>query len=161
MAEGQLDAAAVERVLDAELMDPETGRSVSHMNQVHNVRIEHNVVTFTLALTTHMAPLWNETKLSAEKLLLERFPSLQSVVVELAIHDRPPQKLGQIGLTSKSLIAVGSGKGGVGKSTLAASLAIGLKRAGCKVGCLMLTFMDRVFHIYWDSRALRNKRKTK
>jgi len=45
-------------------------------------------------------------------------------------------KLGQIGLEAKSVIAVGSGKGGVGKSTIAASIAIGLARAGSRVGLL-------------------------
>jgi ATP-binding protein involved in chromosome partitioning len=56
--------------------------------------------------------------------------------VNRKIHPRPPQKLGEIGLTAKSVIAVGSGKGGVGKSTIAASLAFGLQRAGCRVGLL-------------------------
>ena len=48
------------------------------------------------------------------------------------MHERPPLPLGEIGLTAKSVIAVGSGKGGVGKSTIAASLAYGLHRAGCE-----------------------------
>jgi ATP-binding protein involved in chromosome partitioning len=52
------------------------------------------------------------------------------------VHERPAEKLGQIGLTAKSVIAVGSGKGGVGKSTIAASIAVGLQRAGCKVGLM-------------------------
>ena len=51
-------------------------------------------------------------------------------------HDRPADKIGQIGLTAKSVIAVGSGKGGVGKSTIATMLALGLKREGCKVGIM-------------------------
>src|SRR4029079_10523364 len=46
------------------------------------------------------------------------------------------QPLGEIGLTAKSVIAVGSGKGGVGKSTIAAGLAYGLLRSGAKVGLL-------------------------
>ena len=50
--------------------------------------------------------------------------------------DRPPEKIGEIGLTAKSVIAVGSGKGGVGKSTIAASLALGLARAGSQVGLM-------------------------
>ena len=44
--------------------------------------------------------------------------------------------MGEIGLAAKSVIAVGSGKGGVGKSTIAASLAYGLTRAGCQVGLM-------------------------
>ncbi len=56
--------------------------------------------------------------------------------IQLAVHSRPPQKLGELGLTAKSVIAVGSGKGGVGKSTIAACLALGLKRAGAIVGLM-------------------------
>ena len=61
---------------------------------------------------------------------------LDPVTVEVVPHDRPPVKLGQIGLEAKSVIAVGSGKGGVGKSTIATSIAIGLARAGSRVGLL-------------------------
>src|SRR6185295_10544274 len=57
-------------------------------------------------------------------------------VVNLAVHERPPAKIGQIGLTAKSVVAVGSGKGGVGKSTIAASIALGLARAGSSVGLM-------------------------
>jgi ATP-binding protein involved in chromosome partitioning len=64
------------------------------------------------------------------------FPAVPSVSITVAVHDRPPPKLGQIGLEAKSVIAVGSGKGGVGKSTIAASIALGLARAGSRVGLL-------------------------
>ena len=139
MADGLHDISAVHSALD-KLKDPETGRSVVKMEQVRDVRIQGNDLKLTLALTTHVAPLWNETQRAAEELLRNRFPGLQSVTVELAVHDRPPEKLGEIGLTAKSVIAVGSGKGGVGKSTIAVSLAVGLKRAGCKVGLLDADF---------------------
>ncbi|HYO24866.1 MAG TPA: Mrp/NBP35 family ATP-binding protein, partial [Lacipirellulaceae bacterium] len=46
------------------------------------------------------------------------------------------EPIGAIGLTAKSVVAVGSGKGGVGKSTMAASIAIALKNGGCKVGLM-------------------------
>jgi ATP-binding protein involved in chromosome partitioning len=58
------------------------------------------------------------------------------VEVHVVTHDRPAEKIGEIGLTAKGVVAVGSGKGGVGKSTIAASIAFGLKNAGCKVGLL-------------------------
>jgi ATP-binding protein involved in chromosome partitioning len=59
-----------------------------------------------------------------------------SVSIELTEFARPPQKIGQIGLAAKTVVAVGSGKGGVGKSTIAAALALGLSRAGSKVGLM-------------------------
>ncbi|MFM8984503.1 MAG: Mrp/NBP35 family ATP-binding protein, partial [Planctomycetia bacterium] len=84
----------------------------------------------------HSAILWAATRGRIEELLRCRFPAVQDVRVTVLPHDRPPPKLGQIGLEAKSVIAVGSGKGGVGKSTIAASLAIGLARAGSRVGLL-------------------------
>lgn len=116
--------------------DPETGRGVVEMEQVHNIVLDGERLALTLALTTHSAPLWNETREALKAQLAQRLPKLKTIDVELAVHDRPPQKLGQIGLTAKSVIAVGSGKGGVGKSTIATSLACGLKRAGCRVGLM-------------------------
>ncbi|MBL8829569.1 MAG: Mrp/NBP35 family ATP-binding protein [Planctomycetaceae bacterium] len=93
-------------------------------------------MALTLALTTHSAPLWKETQQACAQLLQTRFPQAAAVDVQLAVHERPALAIGQIGLKAKSVIAVGSGKGGVGKSTVAASIALGLKRAGCRVGLM-------------------------
>ncbi len=54
----------------------------------------------------------------------------------MASFHRPAEKIGQIGLACKSVVAVGSGKGGVGKSTIAASVALGLAKAGSVVGLM-------------------------
>ncbi len=135
MASGQLTEAAVQTVI-AEFKDPETGRSVVEMEQVRDMRLTDASLSVTLALTTHSAPLWKETQAELTQLLRSRFAELKDVQVQLAVHNRPPEKLGQIGLTAKSVIAVGSGKGGVGKSTIAACLALGLKRAGATVGLM-------------------------
>ena len=75
---------------------------------------------------------------SVEALLHAKFPEAGTIQVERAIHNRPPEKLGQIGLTAKSVVAVGSGKGGVGKSTIAASICYGLQRAGAQCGLIIL-----------------------
>ena len=125
-------------VLDAlaDFQDPETGRGVVRQEQVRDVRVDARRLSLVLALTTHSAPLWAETREACVNLLRRRFPSLEQVDVALAEHVRKPEKLGQIGLTAKSVVAVGSGKGGVGKSTIAASLAFGLKHAGCRVGLM-------------------------
>lgn len=130
-----MNESALQAVL-GEFKDPETGRSVVEMGQVRDVRLEGDRLSLTLALSTHSAPLWKVTRADLIELLQSRFSELKQIDVALAIHNRPPQKLGQIGLSAKTVIAVGSGKGGVGKSTIAASLALGLKRAGSEVGLM-------------------------
>lgn len=135
MADGQIDVAAVEKEL-AGLADPETGRNVVEMGQVSEIEVADDRLSVTLGLTTHSAPLWKDTCHDAEQRLRAAFPQAQDVLINMKVHERPAAKLGEIGLTAKSVIAVGSGKGGVGKSTIAASLALGLKRAGAKVGLM-------------------------
>jgi ATP-binding protein involved in chromosome partitioning len=135
MAGSNVDRNVVETVL-REFKDPETGRDVVTMEQVRDINLSGERLSLTLALTTHSAPLWEETRAALATMLAERCPQLSAVEVHLAVHDRPAEKTGQIGLAIKSVIAIGSGKGGVGKSTLAACLALGLKRAGARAGLL-------------------------
>ena len=127
--------AEVDTVL-ADFADPESGRSVVRMEQIKNVAVDDGRVSVTLGLTSHSAPLREDVKADLTTLLKTRLPEVRDVEVELVEHVRPAEKLGQVGLTAKSVVAVGSGKGGVGKSTIAASLAFGLKGFGCKVGLM-------------------------
>jgi ATP-binding protein involved in chromosome partitioning len=129
-----LSLSAVENVL-AEFKDPETGRSAKQLGQFSNVKVEGESIALNLGLTSYSRPLWKDTQDNLQQLLASRFPTAK-VTINIVEHARPAEKIGQIGLTAKSVIAVGSGKGGVGKSTVAASLALGLKRAGCKVGLM-------------------------
>ncbi len=135
MESSPIDVAAVKNAL-AELKDPESGRSLTAFDQVRAVESADGTLSLTLALTTWASPIWNDVKQSVEDKLSAAFPQLSSIGVNLVADDRPPRKLGEIGLTVKSVIAVGSGKGGVGKSTIAACLAFALKRSGCSVGLM-------------------------
>jgi ATP-binding protein involved in chromosome partitioning len=134
MTESLSPEAVVEAI--REFKDPESGRSVVQMKQVDDVTVSAGDVSLTLALTTHSAAIWDDVYDEAEQHLKARLPAADSIRIKRAIHERPAEKLGSIGLTAKSVIAVGSGKGGVGKSTVATSLAVALKRAGSKVGLL-------------------------
>jgi ATP-binding protein involved in chromosome partitioning len=135
MAGGKLTEADVQAELRS-FPDPETGRSVVEMGQVGPIDLGPDSLRVALGLTSYSAPLWEETRAELEERLRRRFAGLRSIHVDVAEHRRPPERLGQIGLTAKSVIAVGSGKGGVGKSTIAASLALGLQRSGCQVGLM-------------------------
>jgi len=135
MADGQVSKEAVLQALD-EFPDPESGRSVVRLEQVHGLKLNGSRVEVTLGLTTFSAPLWAETEADLVRHLRSRLPEAAEVRVTVEPHHRPAEKIGEVGLAAKHVIAVGSGKGGVGKSTIAALLAYGLKRAGCEVGLM-------------------------
>jgi len=135
MASGQVDAAAVSAAL-ADFNDPESGQGIVKAEQLKDVRVDKDTVSLTLALSSHSAILRDETVAALTKQLRDRLPGISNVKVAVTPFERPVPRLGQVGLTAKSVIAVGSGKGGVGKSTIAASIALGLARAGSRVGLM-------------------------
>lgn len=126
-------------VLDAlkNVMDPELGKDLVTLNMIRNVRVEGIEVTFTLVLTTHACPLKKELQDSA-KAAVEKIPGVGKVTIEITAEVPQARKLPQkepIPLV-KNTIAVASGKGGVGKSTVAVNLALALAKSGSKVGLL-------------------------
>jgi ATP-binding protein involved in chromosome partitioning len=106
------------------------------LDQVRRIEVADRGALIEVGLTTFSAPLWDQTRQELQSFVQSQFPSLSQVEVRVVTHERPAEKIGEVGLTAKGVVAVGSGKGGVGKSTIAASLALGLKYAGCKVGLL-------------------------
>ncbi len=134
MADGPIQEKAVREAL-AKFLDPETGRSITQLEQVHQLSIQDDKIAVTLGLTTWSAPIREATRKELVDLLQQQFPGPQ-VEVELAVHERPAEKMGELGVPAKSVVAVGSGKGGVGKSSIATILALELSRAGSKVGLL-------------------------
>ena len=130
-----VSVTAVEQAV-ADFKDPETGRSALQLEQIRDIQVTGDQLTLTLALTSWAAPIQGDVHRDLEELLGASFPEFRSITVTRTLLDRQPDPLGEIGLKVKNVIAVGSGKGGVGKSTVAASVALGLKRAGAKVGLM-------------------------
>jgi ATP-binding protein involved in chromosome partitioning len=118
------------------LQDPETGRPLGKSNQIDSVEVDAGRVTCTIRLTTYCWPIKESFVERVSETIRGAYPQATAVEVSIAELDRPPVPIGQIGLQARNVIAVGSGKGGVGKSTLAASIALSLSRAGSKVGLM-------------------------
>ena len=129
---------AVEQVRAAlaDFNDPESGRSVVTMEQVGNITTDAGKVSVELGLTSWASPIHQAVRSDCIEHLRQRLPQASEIDVVITAHERPAQRMGQLGMPVKSVIAVGSGKGGVGKSTVAASLAYALKTSGAKVGLL-------------------------
>lgn len=121
----------------SKVMDPELNKDLVTLNMIRNVRVQGSTVSFNLMLTTMACPLKKELEAGARNAVMA-IPGVKDVVVETGA-DVPkaralPQKATIPGV--KNTIAVASGKGGVGKSTVAVNLALALAKTGAKVGLL-------------------------
>ncbi len=120
--------------------DPDLHRDIVTLNFVKNVVITGNDVSLTIELTTPACPVRDELKASAERALREAIAGVGSVNVAMTSnvtqHDHAQRSAVLGGV--RNTIAVASGKGGVGKSTIAANLAVALAMDGASVGLVDL-----------------------
>lgn len=118
------------------IKDPQNGHPFSKTKQVKSVEVNGNRAAISIGLTTHSYPLKKDIQEQVQQIVQNGLTQPMDLEISFEEHKRKVQPIGTVGLTCRSVIAVGSGKGGVGKSTVAASIAYGLKKAGCKVGLM-------------------------
>jgi ATP-binding protein involved in chromosome partitioning len=120
-----------------DVIDPEIGRTLGELNMVKRATVDQEeVARLEIELPTPAYPGRERIALAIESALRERTPRTTRVDVQFTSVTRGKSTGGAIGLRAKNVIAVGSGKGGVGKSTIAACLAFGLQSYGAEVGLM-------------------------
>ncbi len=126
-------------VLDAlrTVKDPDLNKDIVTLNFIKDLKIEGATVSFTIELTTPACPVRDQMNRWARDAVL-KIPGVREVEIRMTSAVRTgaatPAKQGVPGV--KNIIAVGSGKGGVGKTTVTVNLAVALARSGAKVGVM-------------------------
>lgn len=128
-----------EKVLEAlgTVQEPDLGKDLVTLNMVKNIEIDGNYISFTIVLTTPACPMKEMMKIAcvtAIKQLVNKDAIVKINFTSQTTSLRSDNKTVLPGV--KNIIAVVSGKGGVGKSTVAANLALAIARDGAKVGLL-------------------------
>ena len=117
--------------------DPDINRDLVDLGMIKDIRIGENSITLTVNLTTPACPLKAKIEADVRQALVSRLGTELTYTINMTADVRGKGIIEKGDIPGvRNVIAVGSGKGGVGKSTIAASIAFGLQAYGSKVGLM-------------------------
>ncbi len=118
------------------VQEPELHNNLIALNMIRDLTIHDGTVSFTIMLTTPACPLRSVMEKDSVQ-AVSAIPGVNKVNVRFDAQVRGDNRIaGKLNIPVKNIIAVASGKGGVGKSTISTNLAVSLAMEGAKVGVL-------------------------
>lgn len=120
----------------ATVIEPELHRDLVTLKMIRDVSVQNDDVTFTIVLTTPACPLRGQIDAEATA-AVKTIPGVKQVNIKWDANvPTDPRISGRLQMDVRSTIAVASGKGGVGKTTVSVNLAVALAQTGARVGLL-------------------------